>query len=121
MHDLFWSCCYAYSESKFKKAMERVHQAAGPSAVTWFQELGDTKCWARHKYDPSLHSPDTSSNFVESFNSTLGADRCLPVLTLLEGNHNLNSIASIADYIFFIRLHRIHFLLAGMHRLFMLN
>lgn len=65
--------------------MEKVQMAAGLGAVRWLQGLGDMQCWARHKYDSNLHSPETTSNFVEFFNSTLGAVRCLPVLTLLEG------------------------------------
>ncbi|XP_021773266.1 uncharacterized protein LOC110737204 [Chenopodium quinoa] len=41
--------------------------------------------WSKHKFDPNVCNDSNTSNFVESFKSTLGADRCRPVLTLLEG------------------------------------
>lgn len=69
--------------------MAKVGSVLGSPAVQWLHRLGEYECWARHKFDPNLHSPETSSNFVESFNSTLGADRSLPVLALLEGIFHL--------------------------------
>ena len=57
MNDLIWSCCKAYSEFKFKKAMENFQLSVGLGAVRWLQGVGDMKCWAGHKYDHLLHSP----------------------------------------------------------------
>lgn len=54
--------------------------------MTWFAQLGDPATWSKHKFDPNVCNDSNTSNFVESFNSTLGIDRCRPVLTLLEGN-----------------------------------
>ncbi|KAL2924859.1 E3 ubiquitin-protein ligase rififylin [Bienertia sinuspersici] len=54
-------------------------------AVMWFQEIGPLERWARWRFHPDLYSDANTNNFVESFNSTIGVDRCYPILTLLEG------------------------------------
>ncbi|KAL2925953.1 N-acylneuraminate cytidylyltransferase, partial [Bienertia sinuspersici] len=48
------------------------------------QWRGFKRKWTKHKFDPRLCCDTNISNFVESFNSTLGVDRCKPGLTLLE-------------------------------------
>lgn len=85
MHALFWRVVNAYSEYAYIKALERLQKEAGRGALQWFHDLGDKEHWARHAFDPTLCQDENTSNFVESFNSLLGADRCKPVLTLLEG------------------------------------
>ncbi|KAL2926282.1 DNA ligase, partial [Bienertia sinuspersici] len=47
-------------------------------------DLGDQSAWTIHKFNPVVTSDVNKSHFVESFNATLGIDRCRPVLTLLE-------------------------------------
>ncbi|XP_021717631.1 uncharacterized protein LOC110685408 [Chenopodium quinoa] len=84
MHSLFWLACSETSPFTFKKAMDRI-QAVNPLACEWLAKLGDHPRWTRHKFDPNICSDENKTNFVESFNSTLGVDRCRPVLTLLEG------------------------------------
>ncbi|KAL8167576.1 hypothetical protein V2J09_009075 [Rumex salicifolius] len=65
--------------------MEKLEKIAGLGAVQLLQKVGDMKRWARFRYDPELKSPETTCNWSESFNSTLGAERGFPVLALLEG------------------------------------
>lgn len=65
--------------------MERLKKVGGDSVMTWFANLGDASTWSKHKFDPNVCNDSNTSNFVESFNSTLGVDRCRPVLSLLEG------------------------------------
>ncbi|KAL2930826.1 Inactive 7-epi-sesquithujene synthase [Bienertia sinuspersici] len=85
MHKLFWSVVNAYSAFTFKKALQQVESVAGVGAVMWFQEIGPLERWARWRFHPDLYSDANTNNFVESFNSTIGVDRCYPILTLLEG------------------------------------
>ena len=69
--------------------MERLKEAGGDRVMAWFAELGDPLTWSKHKFDPNVCNDSNTSNFVESFNSILGIDRCMPVLTLLEGKIQL--------------------------------
>ncbi|KAL2922177.1 Lysine--tRNA ligase [Bienertia sinuspersici] len=89
MHKLFWSVVNAYSAFTFKKALQQVESVAGVEAVMWFQEIGPLERWARWRFHPDLCSDVNTNNFVESFNSTIGVDRCYPILTLLEGKTDL--------------------------------
>lgn len=65
--------------------MERPQKEGGDRVIQWFADLGDPSTWSKHKFDPNVCNDSNTSNFVESFNSTLGVDRYRPVLTLLEG------------------------------------
>ncbi|XP_021760590.1 uncharacterized protein LOC110725417 [Chenopodium quinoa] len=85
MFSLFWLACGAFNPFIFRKAMERL-QKANPLVVVWFSKLGPQSVWSKHEFNPAIKSDVNKSNFVESFNSTLGLDRCRPVMTLLEGN-----------------------------------
>lgn len=85
MWQLFWLAAGATSEFTFKKAMQQIEKA-NPAARIWLANLGEQKRWTKHQFDTSIKSDVNKTNFVESFNSTLGIDRCRPVLTLLEGN-----------------------------------
>ncbi|KAK9683859.1 hypothetical protein RND81_10G169700 [Saponaria officinalis] len=85
MHQLFWRVVNATSEFSFKKALEMVIQHGGKGCAKWFLDLGDKEHWAKHKFDPRICSDENTSNFVESFNATLGVHRTMPVLSLLEG------------------------------------
>ncbi|KAL8153996.1 hypothetical protein V2J09_011756 [Rumex salicifolius] len=35
--NLFWNCCKAFSEFKFKKAMEEIEEKAGKNAIAWLK------------------------------------------------------------------------------------
>lgn len=85
MYILFWRACNACNPFTFKKAMERLRKEGKAPVMKWFADLGNQSKWTKHKFDPSVCCDVNTSNFVESFNSTLGVDRCRPVLTLLEG------------------------------------
>ncbi|KAL2940629.1 Leishmanolysin-like peptidase 2 [Bienertia sinuspersici] len=63
MFSLFWKSCGAYSKFTFAKAMEQL-QKTNPKALIWCDV--------------------NRTNFVESFNTTLGIERCRPVMSLLE-------------------------------------
>ncbi|XP_057538073.1 uncharacterized protein LOC130815599 [Amaranthus tricolor] len=54
-------------------------------ARKWLANLGPQERWTKHKFDPEQKCDINKTNFVESFNATLGTDRCKPVLTMLEG------------------------------------
>lgn len=84
MYSLFWLACTATSPFSFKKAMEKI-QKTNHLALVWLSKLGDQSRWSRHKFDPKICTDENKTNFVESFNATLGVDRCRPILTLLEG------------------------------------
>ncbi|XP_021742853.1 uncharacterized protein LOC110708933 [Chenopodium quinoa] len=85
MYTLFWRACNATNKFTFRKAMERLQKEGGEDVMVWLANLGDQSKWSKHKFDPNVCNDLNTSNFVESFNSTLGVDRCRPVLTLLEG------------------------------------
>ncbi|KAL2928918.1 Villin-4, partial [Bienertia sinuspersici] len=85
MHKMFWSVTNSFSAYSFKKALTQLQSYAGLGAVKWFKDIGPLETWTKWKFDPTLHSDENTNNFVESFNSTIGVDRCYPVLTLLEG------------------------------------
>ncbi|XP_021755177.1 uncharacterized protein LOC110720449 [Chenopodium quinoa] len=63
--------------------MERI-QKTNKLALIWLSKLGDQSRWSKHQFDPKICSDENKTNFVESFNATLGIERCRPVLTLLE-------------------------------------
>ncbi|XP_021731001.1 uncharacterized protein LOC110697906 [Chenopodium quinoa] len=84
MFSLFWRACGAYSEFTFKKAMKQL-QKVNPAALIWLSKVGDQSTWTEHKFNEAIKCDVNKSNFVESFNATLGMDRARSVLTLLEG------------------------------------
>lgn len=88
MLSLFWRVCGAYSQFTFEKAMQKL-QKTNIEAKVWLSEVGEMKTWTKHLFNPSVKCDVNKSNFVESFNSTLGIDRCRPVYTLLEGTNIL--------------------------------
>ncbi|KAL2906258.1 Methionine--tRNA ligase [Bienertia sinuspersici] len=83
MWQLFWLAVGAYSDFTFGKAMKEIDKVK-PSARVWLANLGDQSRWTKHKFNPDFKCDINKTNFVESFNATLGTDRCRPVLTLLE-------------------------------------
>lgn len=82
---LFWQAANAKSAFVFEKTMKSIktHSAAA------YQYLMDIplESWATFKFDTVVCCEENTSNFVESFNSTLGLDRNKPILSLLEGNY----------------------------------
>ena len=85
MYALFWRAVNATSLFKFKKAMKAINDV-NPTAREWLADIGDQSRWKKYAFDPNVCCDENKINFVESFNATLGVDRCKPVLTLLEGN-----------------------------------
>lgn len=86
MYALFWKASNVTSKFIFSKAMEQIDKA-NRNARVWLANLGAQIRWSKHAFDPIIYSDERKNNFVESFNATLGLDRCRPVLTLLEGNY----------------------------------
>lgn len=84
LFSLFWKACGATSKFTFKKAMEALDKV-NPNTRVWLSKLGDQSRWTKWQFNPDIKSDVNKTNFVESFNATLGIDRCRPVLTLLEG------------------------------------
>ncbi|XP_021768953.1 uncharacterized protein LOC110733245 [Chenopodium quinoa] len=91
MFQLFWKAAGAFNPFTFKKAMKAL-QKANPLALVWLAELGPQSRWSKHAFNPEVKCDTNKSNFVESFNSTLGIDRCRPVLTLLEGIRRVTKV-----------------------------
>ncbi|XP_048491378.1 uncharacterized protein LOC104883482 [Beta vulgaris subsp. vulgaris] len=85
MHKLFWSVVKSCSQYTFKKALQKIQKVVGLGAIKWFKDMGPLDRWTKWKFDPTLCNDKVTNNFVESFNSTIGADRCNPILTLLYG------------------------------------
>lgn len=70
-------------------------QEVNPMALIWLSKSEDQYRWSRHKFNPKICSDVNKTNFVESFNATLGDDRCRHVLTLLEGITQTNALIVI--------------------------
>ncbi|XP_021737711.1 uncharacterized protein LOC110704231 [Chenopodium quinoa] len=85
MHKLFWAVTNATSMFSFKKALQKLQEHAGLGAIQWFKDLGPLDKWTKWRFDPTVRSDENTNNFVESFNSTISTERCMLVLTLLEG------------------------------------
>lgn len=90
MYQLFWLAAGAYSDFTFEKAMKQIDKHK-PGARVWLANLGGQERWSKHKFNPNLKSDVNKTNFVESFNASLGVDRTRPVLTLLEGKDHFNN------------------------------
>ncbi|KAL2899668.1 Extracellular exo-alpha-(1-_5)-L-arabinofuranosidase [Bienertia sinuspersici] len=71
---LFWKACGATSQFTFKRAMTEL-QKVNPTTLVWLSKLGDQSTWTKHKFNPNIKSDVNKTNFVESFNATLGVDR----------------------------------------------
>lgn len=46
----------------------------------WFIKLGDHSNWTKHKFNPKIKCEVNKTNFVESFNATLGIDKCYDIV-----------------------------------------
>ena len=84
LYAMFWRAANASSKFMFKKAMEVIDKV-DPKARAWFADIGEQSRWSKHASDPLVCCDENKTNFVESFNATLGVKRCKLVLTLLEG------------------------------------
>ena len=71
MYALLQKATNATSLYKFEKALEAIEEPNYNKGVAY-------RYWRSIKMD--------KTNFVESFNATLGVDKCKPVLTLFKGN-----------------------------------
>ncbi|KAL2905150.1 Elongation factor Ts mitochondrial, partial [Bienertia sinuspersici] len=74
MFQLFWLASGAYNDFTFKKAMDQIDKYKVGARV-WLANLGDQDRWSKHKFNASLKCDVNKTNFVESFNATLGIDR----------------------------------------------
>ncbi|KMS98071.1 hypothetical protein BVRB_4g095840 [Beta vulgaris subsp. vulgaris] len=90
MHKMFWTVVKSYLAFSFKKSLLKLQGTVGLGTVRWFKNIGPLDRCKRWKYDPTLCHDECTNNFVESFNSTTGAERCYPILTLLEGGEEDN-------------------------------
>ncbi|KAL2904509.1 Glutamyl-tRNA reductase [Bienertia sinuspersici] len=54
-------------------------------ARVWLSYLGEQSRWRKRQFNPAFKCDFNNTNFVESFNATLGTDRVRPVMTLVEG------------------------------------
>ncbi|KAL2893341.1 hypothetical protein RDABS01_009250 [Bienertia sinuspersici] len=77
MRNLFLRACGAYSLFTFGKAMKGLQQI-NPLEKVWLNDIGPQSTWSKHAFDPEVKCDTNKSNFVESFNATLGVDRCRP-------------------------------------------
>ena len=85
MYAMFWMAANATSLYKFKKGMEAIDDA-NPTARECLSDIGDQSRWTKYAFDPKVRRDENKTNFVESFNATLGVDRCKLFLMLFEGN-----------------------------------
>ncbi|KAL2942183.1 Magnesium-chelatase subunit ChlI [Bienertia sinuspersici] len=95
LYILFYRACNATNPYTFRKAMERLRKEGKATVMKWFADLGKQSKWTKNKFNTTLCSDINTSNFVESFNSTLGIDRCKPILSLLEGIRRVCMIAQM--------------------------
>ncbi|KAL2905194.1 Antagonist of mitotic exit network protein 1, partial [Bienertia sinuspersici] len=75
--------------------------------------------WSKNKFDASLKCDVNNTNFVESFDSTLGVDRCRPILTLLEGKNPNQLILMLFNLNYFTNTNL--FVLTGIRRVSMVR
>ncbi|KAL2938043.1 Methionine--tRNA ligase [Bienertia sinuspersici] len=118
MWQLFWLAASATSPFTFGKAMKQI-QKNKDAARIWLANLGDQSRWSKHKFDTSLKCDVNNTNFVESFNSTLGVDKSSPILTLLEGKNPNQLILILFDLNFFTITNL--FVLTGIRRVSMVR
>ena len=85
MYALFWRAANATFLFKLKKAMEAIEDA-NPTIRECLADIGDQSRWTKYAFDHNVSCDENKTNFVESFNATLGVDRCKLFLMLFEGN-----------------------------------
>ncbi|XP_057517894.1 uncharacterized protein LOC130798818 [Amaranthus tricolor] len=71
LYAMFWRAANASSKFMFKKAMEVIDKV-DPKARAWFADIGEQSRWSKHASDPLVCCDENKTNFVESFNATLG-------------------------------------------------
>ncbi|KAJ0082352.1 hypothetical protein Patl1_10338 [Pistacia atlantica] len=82
LRNLFWAVSRAANIIDFQQAMEKV-EAVDREAHRWMIE-NDVRSWSRHAFDLDSKSDNVTNNMCEVFNSWLGENRELPILSLLE-------------------------------------
>ncbi|KAJ0020301.1 hypothetical protein Pint_31925 [Pistacia integerrima] len=82
LRNLFWAVSRAANIIDFQQAMEKV-EAVDREAHRWMIE-NDVRSWSRHAFDLDSKSDHVTNNMCEVFNSWLGENRELPILSLLE-------------------------------------
>ena len=85
------SSMWCLSTFTFAKAMNEIEKK-NPEARKSLANLGPQERWTKHKFDPEWKYDINKKTFVESFNATLGTDRCKPVLSLLEGIRRVTKV-----------------------------
>ncbi|KAL2944951.1 Zinc finger CCHC domain-containing protein 12 [Bienertia sinuspersici] len=91
MWQLFWLAANATSDFIFGKAMKQMEKVKAGARV-WLSHLGEQSRWSKHQFNPAFKCDVNNTNFVESFNATLGTDRARPVMTLLEGIRRVSMV-----------------------------
>ncbi|KAJ0042627.1 hypothetical protein Pint_18290 [Pistacia integerrima] len=82
LRNLFWAVSRAANIIDFQQAMKKV-EAVDREAHRWMIE-NDVRSWSRHAFDLDSKSDHVTNNMCEVFNSWLGENRELPILSLLE-------------------------------------
>ncbi|XP_031266842.1 uncharacterized protein LOC116125254 [Pistacia vera] len=82
LRNLFWAVSRVSNIIDFQQAMEKV-EAVDREAHRWMIE-NDVRSWSRHSFDLDSKSDHVTNNMCEVFNSWLGENRELPILSLLE-------------------------------------
>ncbi|KAL2896048.1 Tagatose-6-phosphate kinase [Bienertia sinuspersici] len=60
--------------------------------LIWLSKVGDQERWVKHAFNPVIKCDVNKTNFVESFNATLGIERCRHVISLLESVRRLTMV-----------------------------
>ncbi|KAJ0031488.1 hypothetical protein Pint_13741 [Pistacia integerrima] len=82
LRKLFWQVSRAANRINFVEAMGMVKDV-DENAHKWLLE-NEPDQWSRHAFDTTSKSDYITNNMSECFNSWLGEDRELPILSLLE-------------------------------------
>ncbi|KAJ0033968.1 hypothetical protein Pint_26262 [Pistacia integerrima] len=82
LRNLFWAVSRAANIIDFQQAMEKV-KAVNRESHRWMIE-NDVRSWSRHAFDLDSKSDHVTNNMCEVFNSWLGENRELLILSLLE-------------------------------------
>ncbi|KAJ0025618.1 hypothetical protein Pint_07722 [Pistacia integerrima] len=82
MRKLFWAVSKAANKPDFVKAMGSVKDV-DEGANKWLLE-NELDQWSKHAFDTTTKLDHITNNMSECFNSWLGEDRELPILSLLE-------------------------------------
>ena len=82
LYTLLWTACNAYTEHVHKQVMKAIKKEL-VVAYKWL--LGEpVEKWTNYTFPSELKCPDSTINFVESFNRKIEKLRYKPIFTFLE-------------------------------------